>query len=132
MIGAPYTYLAGGLALIAALGGAYAYGRSDGRALERDARVKAEKALVAERDRRTTALAQADSTAATAEIERQTTTREIRHEVERIIDRPVYRNVCIDADGLRILDNATAAANGDNPRASTGDTATDSATSPSE
>lgn len=130
MIGAPYTYLAGGLAFLAALAGAYAYGRSDGRALERDARVRAEKALVAERDRRTAALAQADSNAATAEIERQTTTREIRHEVERIIDRPVYRNVCIDADGLRILDNATAAANGDDPRAPAGDTAANSAATP--
>ena len=38
MIAAPYTYIAGGLALLAALGGSYAYGRSDGRSLERDAK----------------------------------------------------------------------------------------------
>lgn len=122
----PWAYLAVALAFTAALAGSYAYGRSDGRSLERDAHARADKAVIAERNRRTDALAAADATAATAEIERQSTTREIRHEVERIIDRPVYRNVCIDADGLRIIDAATSAANGDNPGASVGDTATDS------
>ena len=132
MIGAPYTYLAGGLALLAALGGSYAYGRSDGRSLERDAQARADKAVIAERNRRTDALAAADATAAATEISRQSTVREVRHEVERIIDRPVYRNVCIDADGLRIIDAATSAANGDNPGASVGDAATDSVSSAPE
>lgn len=30
-------------------------------------------------------------------------TRTITVEVEKIVDRPVYRNVCLDADGLRLL-----------------------------
>lgn len=29
-------------------------------------------------------------------------------EVERIVERPVYRNICIDADGLRILNDEIA------------------------
>ena len=30
----------------------------------------------------------------------------IYSEVERVIEKPVYRNVCLDADGLRLLGNA--------------------------
>ena len=123
----PWAYLAAALAFTAALAGSYAYGRSDGRSLERDAQARADKAVIAERNRRTDALAAADATAAATEISRQSTTREIRHEVERVVERPVYRNVCIDGDGLRIIDAATSAANGDDTRASVGDTATDSA-----
>lgn len=32
--------------------------------------------------------------------------RVIEREIPKIIDRPVYRNVCIDADGLRLLEEA--------------------------
>lgn len=39
--------------------------------------------------------------------------RETYREVAKIVDRPVYRNVCLDADGLRVLVQATAIANGD-------------------
>ena len=35
---------------------------------------------------------------------------EIHHETTRIIDRPVYRSVAVDADGVRLLDRARAAA----------------------
>jgi hypothetical protein len=51
--------------------------------------------------------------AATREIERHTTVREINRDVPTIIDRPVYGNVCVDADGVRLLDRAQAAANGE-------------------
>lgn len=30
----------------------------------------------------------------------------IIHEREKIVDRPVYRNECIDADGLRLIEGA--------------------------
>ena len=32
--------------------------------------------------------------------------RVIEREVPKIIDRPVYRNVCIDSDGMRLLEDA--------------------------
>ncbi len=48
-----------------------------------------------------------------AEYARQDTVREIYRETQSIIDRPVYRNVCIDADGVGLLDRAAAAANGE-------------------
>jgi hypothetical protein len=35
----------------------------------------------------------------------------VRHETEKVIERPIYNNVCIDDDGVRIInlskDNAT-------------------------
>lgn len=34
--------------------------------------------------------------------------REITKEVERVVEKPVYRNVCLDADGLRVLADAIA------------------------
>jgi hypothetical protein len=46
------------------------------------------------------------------EYARQTTVRDIYHESEKIIDRPVYGAACIDADGVRLLDRAAATANG--------------------
>lgn len=38
----------------------------------------------------------------------------ITETVERLVDRPVYRNVCIDADGLRAL-NAAITGRDDDP-----------------
>lgn len=37
--------------------------------------------------------------------------REIRNETIRIIERPAYRAVCVDPDGVGLLDRAAAAAN---------------------
>lgn len=62
---------------------------------------------------------------ATIETQRQTATREVRLETERIIEKPVYRTVCVDADGLRVLDQAANIANG---RLSDNLTASDDAT----
>jgi hypothetical protein len=30
----------------------------------------------------------------------------ITQEVERVVEKPVYRNICIDADGLRLISSA--------------------------
>lgn len=126
----PYLYLGGALAVLLALAGAYAYGRSDGAQIEQAAQARAARAVLAERDRRATEVAVVDAAGANAEIDRQTTVRETRHDVERIIERPVYRSVCTDADSVPVLDRATAAANGDDPRAPAGAAAPDSARPP--
>jgi hypothetical protein len=34
----------------------------------------------------------------------------ITEEVERVVEKPVYRDVCLDADGLRVLSDAIAGA----------------------
>lgn len=36
----------------------------------------------------------------------------ITQEVERVIEKPVYLNVCLDDDGLRVLSGAISRANG--------------------
>lgn len=36
----------------------------------------------------------------------------ITQEVERVIEKPVYRNVCLDDDGMRVLFGAISRANG--------------------
>ena len=40
-----------------------------------------------------------------ARTQNDTRTRTITVEVDKIIERPVFRNVCIDADGLRLLNS---------------------------
>jgi hypothetical protein len=52
-----------------------------------------------------------------ADQQRQTKHQEILRERTQIIDRPIYRNRCIDADGLRILDAIAANAHGESPAA---------------
>jgi hypothetical protein len=52
-----------------------------------------------------------------ADQQRQSTHQEIIRERTQIIDRPIYRNQCIDADGLRILDDIAANAHGQDPAA---------------
>lgn len=49
------------------------------------------------------------SGAATFEVERakiQTKFIKITEEVERVVQKPVYRNVCLDDDGLRLISDA--------------------------
>lgn len=65
---------------------------------------------VATRDLQAKLNRQASESAAT-ETQRQTAVKEIRRETERIIERPVYRTVCVDADGVRNLDQAADLAN---------------------
>lgn len=118
-----YLRLGLALAVLLAVVGAFFYGQSVGKA-----RCQASYAAASEkaRKRREGAVAQAqqqDTAAATANIERQTIVREITREVPRIVDRPVYRNICVDADGVRLIERAVDAANGRG--ASSGGTAGD-------
>lgn len=53
-----------------------------------------------------------------ADQQRHITHQEIVRESTKIIDRPIYRGHCIDADGLRILDDIAANAHGEDPASS--------------
>jgi hypothetical protein len=53
-----------------------------------------------------------DDRAAIAETARRDEVRGIIREVPKFIDRPVYRNVCIDAGGVQLIERAVRAANG--------------------
>lgn len=50
--------------------------------------------------------------AAQTEAARQSAVRENRNASQEILTRPVYRAVCVDADGVRLLDQAADIANG--------------------
>lgn len=105
----PYLAIAAGLAA--------AYFWIDGRGYARgkaevEARhAKAAARLVAAADRIRTATDRVAGEAAAARTEQVTTERIIHRDAIKIIDRPVYRSVCIDDDGVQLLDRARLSAN---------------------
>lgn len=105
---------AGGLLLAVASGlGGYVHGLETGSLREREEQRKALDAATAARDRLRSQIEQAALLHLQADQLRQTTNREIVRESSQIIERPVYRNRCVDADGVRLLDRAAVAANGE-------------------
>ncbi|WP_416462800.1 hypothetical protein [Sphingomonas sp. VDB2] len=121
-LGLSHIALAGVVAACFAGIGGYAYGVDIGiaqeQAAQRRADAQAEKARQ-QVQRRIDASAE-DHQA--KEQTRQSDVREIYHESQKVIDRPVYRNVCIDADGVGLLDRAAATANADDIWGIAGDT----------
>jgi hypothetical protein len=113
MIFNPYAMLGAGALLLASHAGAYFYGVGNGRD---DIRAEAAKALkVAAKELREaeTAIAEARILSAKAEAGRVEIVREINREIPTIVQKPVYRNVCIDDDGVRLIERARSAANGE-------------------
>lgn len=45
-------------------------------------------------------------------VEIRTVFKTITEEVERVVEKPVYRDVCLDADGLRVIQSAIDRVNG--------------------
>jgi hypothetical protein len=111
MPGVPLALASALAACLTGIGG-YAYGVHVGTAQEQaaqKARDDARETLRQQAQGRIDTSAQAHQA---REYARQTTVRDIYHESEKIIDRPVYGAACIDADGVRLLDRAAATANG--------------------
>ena len=109
-----FSYLRLGLAIgvLLALIGSFFYGQSVGKAKCEVAYAKAADKARAKRETVIQSAQGQDYIAAEANIQRETIVREITREVPKIIDRTVYRNVCVDADGVRLIDRAVDAANG--------------------
>jgi wobble nucleotide-excising tRNase len=131
MISFSHLALAGALAACVAGIGGFAYGTRIGTAQEQAAQKRADDAAEAER---TKLQGQIDSSAQahqSAEYQRQANVREIYHESQRIIERQVYRNVCVDADGVGLLDRAASIANGEGVRELAG-TASETAPGPAQ
>lgn len=107
----PYAIGGAVAVLLASSTGSYFLGRTH-MANARDAKAfeqiqKIEKARDAGVERvRLSAAAVAD-----AQTHQTTDFREITRETVKIVDRPVYRSVCADVDGVGLLDRAHAAAN---------------------
>lgn len=107
-----YLWLGAALATLALIIGAFFYGVSTGKARERVA-VQKQIDRAAKAARKAADDAQViQERAAAQDVQRQTIVREIVREVPKIVDRPVYRNVCVDADGVGLLRRSVAAANG--------------------
>lgn len=104
----PYLILVG----VLAIGGAYVGGRFDGQAIEKGAELRADREAEKVRVQLQGQIDTSATAAQTVENQRQTDVRSIYREKETIVDRPVYRNVCVDADGVGLLDRAAAIANG--------------------
>ena len=109
----PLAIVGGALLAVSLLIGAYISGRADGQNIEQGKQAALERAVRAETDLRASKIATGEAAAQTAEAQRQQSVREVYRETSTITERPVYRNVCIDADGMRALDRAAAIANGD-------------------
>jgi hypothetical protein len=112
MIGLSHIALAGALAACLAGGTGYLHGMNVGEAREQAAQAREDKAIAAATRKLQGQLDAAGEQHAAAETARQGQVREIVRESKTIVERPVYRNVCVDADGVRLLDRAAAVANG--------------------
>lgn len=106
-------YLAAGslLLAIAAGAGGYFHGLEVGRDRAERKQNEAIASANAERDRLRVRMEQTSHNHLLAEQARETTQREIIRESVKILDRPVYRNIVADDDGVRLLDRAADNAN---------------------
>jgi hypothetical protein len=122
MIGKSHLAMAAALATCSAGVGGFFYGTSVGAAQEQAAQKRADDAREVERQKTQGQLDASTESAQSAEYARQGSVREIYHESQKVIERPVYRNVCVDAAGVGLLDRAAATANSDDIWGVAGDT----------
>ena len=122
MIGKSHLAMAAALAACAAGIGGFFYGTSIGVAQEQATQKRADDAREAERRKLQSKLDASSEAAQVKEYARQGRVREIYHESQKVIERPVYRSVCVDADGVGLLDRAAATANSEDLWGIAGDT----------
>ena len=109
------------LACFAAIAG-YIHGIGVGVAQEQAAQARADAQASKVRQQLQRQIDASDQRHQSTEQARQADVREIYHESQKVIERPVYRNVCVDADGVGLLDRAAATANADDIWGVAGDT----------
>jgi hypothetical protein len=98
-----YTHLAAAL-IAAAVAATGAWKVQDWRygAKEADRQARLAKEQIRRADRIDTAASDHERDKAEIRIEYETITKE----VERVVEKPIYRDMCLDADGLRVLSDA--------------------------
>lgn len=115
MIFNPYVIIAELVVMIGLVIGAYLYGEHNANAacdvrvakIYSDAADKAQKEKDAEASKANAASTQLETKAADAKVIYRTITRN----VDRVVTKPVYQNVCFEADGLAIANAALAGVN---------------------
>lgn len=91
------------LALLGALGGIYYKGYSSGAD---SVRLEWQEASKAQREAEQKQAQKAAEKKETGDQKARVVYRKITQEVERVVEKPVYRNVCLDDDGLRYARDA--------------------------
>jgi hypothetical protein len=108
LVPAPYRLLAIALLALACTGFGYVKGVRHQQGVDAVASASAEKAAHDAYVAQTEKLNAAAQALEVAKNEKEIVYRTITQTVDRIVDRPVYRNVCLDADGLRNINAAAA------------------------
>lgn len=122
MIGKSHLAMAAALAACAAGVGSFFYGTRVGIAQEQAGQKRADDAREVERKKLQGQLDASTERAQAAEYARQGNVREIYNETQKIIEKPIYRNLCVDADGVGLLDRSAATANSEDLWGIAGDT----------
>ena len=106
MLPLPYAQMAGALLVVALFVGTYIKGRVDGREVCHSRievlQAEASKAAVNEQNQAIKASTDLENQRVQTQIKYRTITRT----VEKVVDRPIYRNVCLDDDGVRYANTA--------------------------
>jgi len=102
-------YVLGAIAILAILGGVFYYGYS----IEEKKFSAYRQELEAKTNLVDTLISQRDEAIATKTVEEkvvvQTKIQKVQNDVEKIVEKPIYRNVCLDDDGLRAANSALTA-----------------------
>ncbi len=116
MFGLPNQYLIGGaaLAFVLATGAAGIYGHARGYdAAEKVYQLRIDKMVIEAKDAaqksRQAMLDQADAALTTLEtqnVKARVVYKTLTQTVDRLVDRPIYRNACLDDTGLRLANAA--------------------------
>lgn len=122
MIGKSHLAMAAALAACTAGIGGFFYGTSVGSAQEQAAQKRADDARDAAAKKLQGQIDASTKRAQAVEYARQGVVREIYNETQKVIEKPVYRNLCVDADGVGLLDRAASTANSEDLWRISGDT----------
>ena len=102
-------WVIGGLLILAVGGGIYMWGRHEGDISFQ----KYQDDLQAKTTLVDVLISQRDEAIATKTVEEkvtvQTKIKEVQVNVDKIVEKPIYRNVCLDDDGLRAANSALTA-----------------------
>ena len=94
-----YAYIAAVVLILGAFGATYLYGRSAGTD---SVRLEWEEASRVQRAREAATANEAALRLEGSREKERVVFKTITRSVDRLVDRPVYRNVCLDDDGLRL------------------------------
>lgn len=111
-LGSPYVAAGAALLLLGTHTGAFFVGKDYGADGVRAEQAEELEQALKDKKAAEQRIADLELAAQNKEVIRETTVREINRDVPRIVTRDIYHNVCIDVDGVQLLDRAAEAANG--------------------